>query len=55
MKKKLKNNFLHIIPLRYSKFFNDFYSVGSLSCHFFVITSVQQGHRKTILSDGGKI
>ena len=35
MKKKLKYNFLHIIPLHYSIFYNSFLLCCALSCHFF--------------------
>ena len=55
MKKKLKYNFLHIIPLHYSKFCNSFLLCCSLSCHLFVIPNVQKRHRKTIISGGKKI
>ena len=52
MKEKLKYNFLYIIPLHYSKFYNYFFLCCAQGRHFFVAPSVQ---RKTILSTGAKL
>ena len=51
--KKLKNNFFHIIPLHYPKFYNCFLPCFAQGRHFFVIPSDQHGRRKVILSVGG--
>ena len=55
MKEKLKYNFLHIISLHYSKFYNCFLLCCAQGRHFFVVPSVKQGRPNAILSGGRKL
>ena len=53
MKKKLKYNLLHIIPLYYSKFYKFFLLCCAQGCRFFVIPSVQTGALENHKSNRG--
>ena len=56
MKNKLKYNFLHIIPLHYSTFYNGFLLCCSLSCHFFLLYRVfNKGNGKPFYQEEEKI
>ena len=53
-KREVKSNFLHIIPLHYSKVYNCFFLCYAQVVTFVVIPSAHQSNRKTILSGGAK-
>ena len=50
MKKKLKYNFLYIIPFHYFKFYNCFFLRHVQGCHLFCNTECSTGEREKILS-----
>ena len=55
MKEKLKYNFLHVIPLHYSKFYNYFLLCCGQGCHVFAIPNVQTGTPESHFVKGGTI
>ena len=54
MKEKVKYDFLYIILLHNSKFYNSFLLYCTQGCNFFVKPSVQQERQKVILSSVGQ-